>query len=72
MFPKQTGAAGRGDWRFGDLPGPQTYGHWGATGTALWIDPQADAFAVIFTTQPQEPHGRFLSRLSNLLAASLQ
>lgn len=56
---------------FGDLLGPRTYGHWGATGTALWIDPESDAFAVILTTQPQEPHGRYLARASNAIAAAL-
>jgi len=55
---------------FGDLLGPNTFGHWGATGTVMWIDPDADMFAVILTTQPQEPQGRFLSRLSNGIAAS--
>ena len=55
---------------FGDLLGPRTYGHWGATGTLLWIDPDRDAYALILTTQPQEPHGRLLSRLSNMIAAA--
>lgn len=55
---------------FGDLLGPRTYGHWGATGTVLWMDPELDAFAVILTTQPQEPHGKSLARLSNLIAAA--
>lgn len=54
---------------FGDLLGPQTYGHWGATGTVMWIDPELDAFSVILTTQPQEPHGRMLARLSNVVAS---
>lgn len=57
---------------FGDLLGPRTYGHWGATGTLCWIDPDADAFLVLFTTQPQEPEGRFLARISNCVAAALQ
>ncbi len=57
---------------FGDLLGPRTYGHWGATGTLLWIDPDLDAFAIILTTQPQEPHGRYIARLSNLIAASFR
>lgn len=55
---------------FGDLLGTRTYGHWGATGTVLWIDPAAEAFAVILTTQPQEPAGGQLARLSNLIAAA--
>jgi CubicO group peptidase (beta-lactamase class C family) len=57
---------------FGDLLGPKTYGHWGATGTVMWIDPDRDAFAVILTTQPQEPHGRHLARLSNAIAAAFE
>lgn len=56
---------------FGDLLGPRTYGHWGATGTVLWIDPDQDLFAVILTTQPQEPDGPHLARLSNAIAAAL-
>ena len=55
---------------FGDLLGPGTYGHWGATGTVMWIDPDLDAFAVILTTQPQEPHGKLLAKLSNMIAAA--
>jgi CubicO group peptidase (beta-lactamase class C family) len=56
---------------FGDLLGPRMYGHMGATGTVLWMDPDRDAFAVILTTEPQEPHGTYLSRLSNAIAATL-
>ncbi|MCS7167880.1 MAG: serine hydrolase domain-containing protein [Gemmatales bacterium] len=56
---------------FGDLLGPRTYGHWGATGTLCWLDPDAEAFLVLFTTQPQEPEGRFLARISNCVAAAL-
>lgn len=56
---------------FGDLLGPRTYGHWGATGTLCWIDPDANAFAVLFTTEPQGEDGRLLARASNMLAAAL-
>jgi CubicO group peptidase (beta-lactamase class C family) len=55
---------------FGDLLGPRSYGHMGATGTILWIDPDRDAFAVILTTEPQEPHGTYLARLTNSIAAA--
>lgn len=55
---------------FGDLLGPNTFGHWGATGTVMWIDPDEQLFAVILTTTPQEPSGRSLSRLSNAIAAA--
>jgi CubicO group peptidase (beta-lactamase class C family) len=56
---------------FGDLLGPRSYGHWGATGTVCWIDPDAEAFCILFTTQPQEPQGRFLARVSNIVAGAL-
>jgi CubicO group peptidase (beta-lactamase class C family) len=56
---------------FGDLLGPRTYGHWGATGTVCWIDPDAEAFALLFTTQPQGDEGRFLARVCNMTAAAL-
>jgi CubicO group peptidase (beta-lactamase class C family) len=56
---------------FGDLLGPRTYGHWGATGTMCWLDPDAEAFCILFTTQPQGDEGRFLARFSNAAAAAL-
>lgn len=55
---------------FGDLLGPHTYGHWGATGTVMWIDPEAGVFGIILSTEPQEPTGFFLSRLTNAMAAA--
>ncbi|MBS0263945.1 MAG: beta-lactamase family protein [Planctomycetes bacterium] len=56
---------------FGDLLGPRTYGHWGATGTLMWIDPDRETCAVLLTTQPQEPAGSYLARASNAMAAAL-
>ncbi len=56
---------------FGDLLAPRTYGHWGATGTLCWIDPDLDAFCILLTTQPQEEQGRFLARASNAVAAAM-
>jgi CubicO group peptidase (beta-lactamase class C family) len=58
-----------GAW-FGDLLPVDAYGHWGATGTLLWIAPRLRAFAVILTTQPQDPDGRCVARLSNAIVAS--
>jgi len=55
---------------FGDLLGPRTYGHWGATGTLAWLDPDSRVFCILFTTQPQGEEGRFLARLSNAVAAA--
>lgn len=56
---------------FGDLLGPRTYGHWGATGTCTWMDPDAGAFCILFTTQPQGDEGKFLARISNVVASAL-
>jgi CubicO group peptidase (beta-lactamase class C family) len=55
---------------FGDLVSTETYGHWGATGTVLWIDPVQQAFAIILTTQPLDSDGPALQRLSNAISAS--
>lgn len=56
---------------FSDLVGPRTFGHWGATGTLCWVDPDAEAFLVLFTTQPMADEGRLLARVSNAVAAAL-
>jgi CubicO group peptidase (beta-lactamase class C family) len=56
---------------FGDLLGPRAYGHWGSTGTLCWVDPDADAFAVVLTTLPPGEQGSHLARISNALAACL-
>lgn len=56
---------------FGDLLGPGAVGHWGATGTLCWIDPGADAFAVILTSRPHGEPGGHLLRASNAIAAAL-
>lgn len=56
---------------FGELVGERAFGHWGATGTLCWIDDTADAFVILFSTQPQGEEGKFLVRLSNVLAAAV-
>jgi CubicO group peptidase (beta-lactamase class C family) len=60
------------DDTFGDFLSTRAYGHWGSTGTMVWIDPARDAFAVVLTTQPMvsgvQPH----ARLSNCLTSSLE
>ena len=56
---------------FGDLLGPWTFGHWGATGTLCWIDPESDAFLVLFTTEPCEEEGRCVAKVSNVVAAAI-
>lgn len=57
---------------FGDLVSPATYGHWGSTGSVLWIDPRSETFLVFLTSLPQDPHGEYLSRCSNAVAAAFQ
>jgi len=54
---------------FGDLLSPQAYGHWGATGTLLWIDPDREIYAVILTNRPWEDSMSQIVGLSNQLAA---
>lgn len=71
------GLGWRLDWpshssSFGDLLGPRTYGHWGATGTLLWIDPDAGMFSLILTNKPQDHSGKLICRLSNSIAAAWQ
>ncbi len=56
---------------FGDLLGPRTYGHWGATGTLMWIDPDLEACVILLTTKPQEPRGTYLARASNAIVAAM-
>lgn len=55
---------------FCDLLPPDAAGHWGATGTLLWIDPASSRYAVLLTTTPYEVSGSTLQRLSNVLVAT--
>ncbi len=64
------GWPGRSD-NYGDLVGPNVFGHWGATGTVMWMDPESGAFFVLLTTAPQGDDGRYLARASNVFAACL-
>ncbi len=55
---------------YGDLAGPNAFGHWGSTGTVAWADPDRDAFVVILTNEPQGETGHYLARLSNILSSA--
>jgi CubicO group peptidase (beta-lactamase class C family) len=55
---------------FGDLLSRDAYGHWGATGTLMWIDPARGTFAILFSTEPHDISGADLVRLSNALAGA--
>lgn len=55
---------------FGDLLSDRAYGHWGATGSLVWIDDARDLYLVALTSQPLELGPRWLTRLSNLVIAT--
>ena len=56
---------------FGDLVSPRAFGHWGATGTLCWIDPEHQAFCLLFTTGQLSKSQWRLIRISNAVAAAL-
>lgn len=55
---------------FGDLVSESTYGHSGATGTLVWLDPQFRLTCVIFTNDPQGAT-RLRPLISNAVAGSV-
>ena len=76
IAPRPWGLGWRRQWAahpasFGDLVGENTVGHWGATGTLLWIDPDHDRYAVILTTTPYEYSQSVIQRISNLVCGVL-
>jgi uncharacterized protein YbbC (DUF1343 family) len=61
-------------WR-GDGLSPTAFGHFGFTGTALWIDPDKDLFAVILTNRVH-PDGKgdskpLVARINTLAASAI-
>jgi CubicO group peptidase (beta-lactamase class C family) len=56
---------------FGDLVSPRAYGHWGATGTMCWIDPDRHAFCLVFTSGELARSQWRLVRISNAVAAAI-
>ena len=56
---------------FGDLNSSRTFGHWGATGTLYWADPETSLACVVLTNEPFEGSGAILGRFSNALAGSI-
>jgi CubicO group peptidase (beta-lactamase class C family) len=56
---------------FGDLVSSETFGHWGATGTLVWADPQSSLSCVVLTNQPFDRSGSILGRFSNAVAGSM-
>jgi len=56
---------------YGDLLSPTAYGHHGATGTLVWMDPTTETFCVLFTTATQMRRPWLLKSLSNAVAAAV-
>jgi len=55
---------------FGSMLPPSAYGHWGATGTLLWIDPESELYGVILTSAPISLEDREPLTYSNMLRAT--
>lgn len=53
---------------FSDFLSAHAIGHWGATGTMMWIEPETSRWCVILTTQPFEHSQTVIQRMSNLVA----
>lgn len=59
------------DDSWGDLLGPRTFGHTGATGTLVWMDPDTDTFCILLTNSIRANQPGRLKSLSNAVAASI-
>jgi CubicO group peptidase (beta-lactamase class C family) len=57
-----------GSW--GDLLGKDVFGHTGATGTTVWIDPQTQGFCILLTNAVRAKAPWRLVHLSNAIAAA--
>lgn len=56
---------------WGDLLGPRVFGHTGATGTTVWMDPDSGVFCVLLTTAMHSRQPWLLVQLSNAVAAAV-
>ncbi len=56
---------------FSDFLPTSAFGHWGATGTMMWIDRRSERWCVILTNQPYENSQTVIQRMSNLIATSM-
>ena len=69
------GCGWRMNWKdhrgtFGDLVPDQAIGHWGATGTLFWIEPEQEIAVVLLSTTPLSDDTSPLVRISNQIAAA--
>lgn len=51
---------------FGSLLPAASYGHWGATGTMVWLDPTRGVYGVVLTTEPIDMENRRQIAFGNL------
>ena len=59
-------------WAYGgNLLSPGSYGHGGATGTVVWVDPVLDVVCALFTNEPAVSSERLLGQVSNLVMAAV-
>ncbi len=59
-------------WSYGgNLLAPGSYGHGGATGTVVWVDPTRQIVCALFTNEPAVHSERLLGQVSNLVAAAV-
>jgi CubicO group peptidase (beta-lactamase class C family) len=59
----------RDSW--GDLLSPRAFGHTGATGTMVWMDPDTSVFCLLLTSAIREKQPWRLVSLSNAVAAAV-
>jgi CubicO group peptidase (beta-lactamase class C family) len=59
------------DDSWGELLGPRTFGHTGATGTLVWMDPDTETFCVLLTNALRAQQPWRLKNLSNAVAAAV-
>lgn len=57
---------------FSDFLPPAAFGHWGATGTLIWINPDTHQFCIILTSTPWEISLPVLQRISNILVSAFR
>lgn len=58
------------DGSWGDMLGPNVFGHTGATGTMCWIDPDRDGFCLLFTSAIRSKAPWRLVHLSSIVASA--
>jgi len=55
---------------FGSVLSPNAYGHWGATGTLVWIDPETLIYGIVLTNEPMGLENRRPMKFANSCRAA--